>query len=157
MKAGPGENLRLYAKNQCAMDRVSSSGHDPTARMAMAVAIASFETLVMATHLVPAFAQGNAIAGKAIYEARCAGCHEAERGQVTLGPSLVGIIGRKAGTQGGGANSRALTESGIVWDEASLRSYLAAPSEKVHGTIMPVGVHNPQEREDLIAYLASLR
>ena len=139
------------------MHAASPLGRGRTARKAITVAIASFGTLLMATHLVPAFAQGNAIAGKAIYEARCAGCHEAERGQVTLGPSLVGIIGRKAGTQGGGANSRALTESGIVWDEASLRSYLAAPSEKVHGTIMPVGVQNPQEREDVIAYLASLR
>ena len=123
----------------------------------MAMAIASVGTVLMATHLAPAFAQGNAVAGKAIYEARCAGCHEEGHGQVTLGPSLVGIIGRKAGTQGGGTNSRGLTESGITWDEASLRSYLASPSDKVHGTIMPVGVKEPRERDDLIAYLASLR
>jgi len=157
MKAGLGENLRLDAKNGRAMDGISSSGRDATARMLMAVAFASFGTVVMATHLAPAFAQGNAAAGKTIYEARCAGCHEDGRGQVTLGPSLVGIIGRKAGTQGGGTNSRGLTDSDITWDEASLRSYLASPSEKVHGTIMPIGVKNPQERDDLIAYLESLR
>lgn len=106
---------------------------------------------------VTAQAEGNADIGRTLYERRCLGCHGDANIRNTQGPSLVGVVGRKAGAIGGGATSRALSESGIVWDEATLRQYLAAPGDKVHGTIMPVGTQRPQDREDLIAYLKTLR
>jgi cytochrome c2 len=105
---------------------------------------------------VPAQAEGNAAIGRTLYERRCLGCHGDANTPNAQGPSLVGVVGRKAGSSGG-ATSRALSESGIVWDEATLRQYLAAPGDKVHGTIMPVGTQRPQDREDLIAYLKTLR
>jgi cytochrome c2 len=105
----------------------------------------------------PAQAEGNAAIGRTLYERRCLGCHGDANTPNAQGPSLVGVVGRKAGSSGGGATSRALAESGIVWDEATLKQYLAAPGDKVHGTIMPVGTQRPQDREDLIAYLKSLR
>jgi cytochrome c2 len=105
----------------------------------------------------PAQAEGNAAIGRTLYERRCLGCHGDANTPNAQGPSLVGVVGRKAGSSGGGATSRALSESGIVWDEAALRDYLAAPGDKVHGTIMPVGTRRPQDREDLIAYLKTLQ
>jgi cytochrome c len=104
----------------------------------------------------PAQAEGNAVVGKTLYERRCLGCHGDANTPNAQGPTLVGVVGRKAGTVGG-ATSRALSESGLVWDEATLQQFLAAPGDKVHGTIMPVGAARPQDREDLIAYLKSLR
>jgi cytochrome c2 len=104
----------------------------------------------------PAQAEGNAAIGRTLYERRCLGCHGDANTPNPQGPSLVGVVGRKAGTAGGGATSRALSESGILWDEAALQEFLAAPGDKVHGTIMPVGTARPQDREDLIAYLKSL-
>lgn len=109
--------------------------------------------------LAPASAQaeGNAAIGRTLYERRCLGCHGDANTPNAQGPTLVGVVGRKAGSVGGGATSRALSESGIVWDEATLQQYLAAPGDNVHGTIMPVGTGRPQDRDDLIAYLKSLR
>jgi cytochrome c len=102
-------------------------------------------------------AAGNAISGKEIYQNRCLGCHGGGGTENTLGPSLVGIIGRKAGTGDSGVHSRAMTESGIRWDETSLRIFLAAPTKTLRGTNMPVSVDDAGEIDDLIAYLKTLR
>jgi len=101
-------------------------------------------------------AAGNAAAGKQVYDRRCLGCHGDGSSANTLGPSLVGIIGRKAGTGDRGVHSRGLIEFGITWDEASLRTFLAAPTKMVPGTNMNVGGLNPQELDDVIAYLRTL-
>jgi len=103
-----------------------------------------------------AAAAGNAASGKRLYDSRCLGCHGDGSSAATLGPSLVGIIGRKAGTGQSGVHSRALTEANIKWDETSLRWFLAAPSRQVAGTTMPTGVEDPQQIDDLIAYLKTL-
>ena len=105
----------------------------------------------------PVCAQGDPAAGKKFYQTTCVGCHGDAKTQPTTGPSLVGIMGRKAGASADGVISRANVESGIVWDEKTLDQYLASPSEKIHGTIMPIGVKNPKQRTDLIAYLKSLK
>jgi cytochrome c len=102
-------------------------------------------------------AASDAAVGKQIYDTRCLGCHGDEKTAGTIGPSLVGIVGRKAGTGESGVHSRALMESGIRWDEASLRRFLAAPSKQVPGTIMPVSVSDPQQIDDLLAYLRMIR
>jgi cytochrome c len=54
-------------------------------------------------------------------------------------------------------HSRALIDSGIVWDRESLRRFLADPRSAIPGTIMPVGVADPQELESLLDYLETLR
>jgi len=58
---------------------------------------------------------------------------------------------------GGTPYARSLYEANIVWDEKSLQRYLTSPSDAVHGTIMPIGLHNPKERDDIIAYLKTLK
>jgi len=121
---------------------------------AVAVAVG----ILAAAALSPlAVAQGDPAAGQKLYSMTCVGCHGDAKTPATTGPTLVGIIGRKAGASAGGVISRANVESGIVWDEKTLDQYLASPSEKIHGTIMPIGVKNPKERIDLIAYLKSLK
>ena len=102
-------------------------------------------------------AAGNAVSGKEVYRTRCLGCHGSGGIENTLGPSLVGIIGRKAGTGESGVHSRVMTESGFRWDETTLRIFLAAPAKTVAGTIMPPSIDDPQEIDDLIAYLKTLR
>ena len=102
-------------------------------------------------------AAGDAQTGKKIFERRCSGCHADTHGGSALGPSLVGIVGRKAGSGNTGVHSRALSETDITWTESSLRKYLAAPATQVPGGNMPVVVLDPGELDDVLAYLKSLK
>jgi cytochrome c len=114
--------------------------------------------LLLAALQASAHAAESASPGRKIFESRCVSCHESSPpSTATLGPSLAGIIGRKAGSGNSGVHSRALAESGIVWNRSSLRNYLIDPGRAVPGTIMPMRVENPKELEDLLNYLETLR
>jgi cytochrome c len=127
-----------------------------TARARTTVTALSLVGLLL-TGPISAPAAGNAASGKELYRTRCLGCHGDGRTANTLGPSLVGIVGRKAGTGESGVHSRIMTESGITWNETWLRIFLAAPTKEMPGTIMPVGVPDAREIDDLVAYLETLR
>jgi len=99
-----------------------------------------------------------AASGREVYELRCRTCHGGTaRADTPIGPSLSGIVGTKAGSQASGVHSRALIDSGIVWNRDSLRRFLADPRRAIPGTIMPVGVADPAELESLLDYLETLR
>ncbi len=101
-------------------------------------------------------AAGDAARGAAIYE-RCQACHALDRNRT--GPKLCGLLGRAAGTAPGFRGySAALKASGSVWDAESLDRFLAATLGAVPGTRMGyAGVKDPQERADLIAFLAATK
>jgi len=122
-----------------------------------AIAVLSLICALLTLPSAPSPAAGDAAAGKRLYHARCRGCHGDEHAAPTLGPTLVGIIGRKAGTDETGVHSYELRESGIVWNAASLRRFLAAPTKEVPGTLMLGGIDDPKELDDVLAYLESLR
>jgi cytochrome c len=94
--------------------------------------------------------------GKSVLKA-CAACHATDHAN-SVGPGLGGIIGRKAGTVPGFRYSRAMKNSGIVWDEKTLDAYLESPQKVVPGNRMPfAGLEDTQGRADLVAYLATLK
>ena len=110
-------------------------------------------SLCAAATSMPAFADGNAIAGASVFR-QCAVCHYADSTATKIGPGLKGLLGRQAGTVPGFAYSQAMRLSGLIWDEATLRAYLANPKAKVPGNRMPFGgVKDPTKLDDLIAYL----
>jgi len=121
--------------------------------------IGSLTALALALCTVSHLASADAdpARGKKVYRAWCVGCHGDKETAASVGPSLVGLIGRRAGTVNGTRYARNLYDANITWDEQSLSRYLAAPSQEVHGTIMPIGVHDAGERADLIAYLKTLK
>lgn len=91
--------------------------------------------------------------GAVVYE-RCLACHALTRNRT--GPKHCGLVGRAAGAVPGFAYTEAMTESGLVWDEATLDRFLADPLALIPGTAMGYdGIKNPGERADLIAYLAT--
>jgi cytochrome c len=96
--------------------------------------------------------------GREIYERQCRTCHGGTApADSPIGPSLVGIIGTKAGTQPSGVHSRAFAESGIVWNRELLRRFLTDPRREFPGTIMPLCVSDPETLERLLDHLESLR
>jgi len=100
-------------------------------------------------------ADGDATAGRLVFR-KCQACHSLEPGKNLLGPSLAGIIGRKAGSEAGYNYSSAMTQSGIVWDAKTLDAYLADP-KTIPGNKMPFpGLKTDHDRKDVVAFLASV-
>jgi cytochrome c len=98
----------------------------------------------------------DAAAGKAAF-AQCAACHSID-GSNGAGPSLRGVVGRKAGSFPGFRYSRAMKGVAYSWDARSLDAYIANPQTAVPGNVMPFsGVADAKQRADLIAYLTTLK
>jgi cytochrome c len=92
--------------------------------------------------------------GQAIFKRNCAICHTVEAGKNKIGPTLFGIVGRKAGTVPGFTYSAANEKSGVTWTEQNLDTYLTDPQKFIPGTKMVFGgLKNPEERKALIQYL----
>ena len=87
---------------------------------------------------------------------KCMACHTIED-QNKIGPSLKGIVGRKAASVEGFKYSDAMLAKGaegVIWDEATLATYLPDPKAFVPGTKMSFpGLKKPEEVTDLIAFL----
>ena len=100
-----------------------------------------------------AHADGDAARGETKFE-ECAACHKLERGMNEVGPSLYGVIGRKAGELAEFRYSPALRRSGITWSAQTLDAFIADPQQAVPANRMPyAGMTDAAGRADLIAYL----
>ena len=100
-----------------------------------------------------AHAQGDPAKGEKVFN-KCKICHVLDEPTNRLGPYLVGVLGRKAGTAEGFRYSDALKQSGVVWDDETLASYLADPKAYIPGNrmIFP-GLKTEEEIQDLLAFL----
>ena len=106
---------------------------------------------------LPAFAEGDAANGEKVFK-KCKACHAVGEGAANkVGPALNGIVGSAAGQAEGFKYSPGMTEAaagGLVWDEATLASFLAKPKDVVAGTKMSfAGLKKDTEQADVIAYL----
>ena len=100
-----------------------------------------------------AMAYGDAERGARRFE-ECVACHALEKDKESVGPSLYGVFGRKAGEGADFRYSPALKRSGITWDAASIDTFIADPQAIVPGNRMPyAGIADAAARADLIAYL----
>ena len=98
---------------------------------------------------------GDAEAGRLVFR-KCQACHSLDAGKNLLGPSLAGLVGRKAGTAPGYDYSPAMKKADITWNEQALDQYLTDPSKMVPGNKMPFpGLKTDHDRTDVIAYIAS--
>lgn len=97
----------------------------------------------------------DAAAGEKVFLAKCKVCHmPPEAAKNLVGPSLAGVVGRKAGTAPGYHYSEANEKSGITWTEAELKKYLKDPKGVVPGTKMVFpGLQSEQDIDNVIAYL----
>ncbi len=104
-----------------------------------------------------AAAAGDPVAGKKVFN-KCSACHATEPGKNKVGPSLFGIVGRKAGEDPTYKYSDNMKNSGLTWDEKTLDTYLEKPQEMVKGSKMVfAGLKDPADRANVIAFLQTLK
>ncbi len=118
-------------------------------------AISSALAFYLAGVLV-AQADGDATLGKKVFY-RCMACHEAATERDKVGPHLLDVVGRTAGSAENFNYSQAMKDAGaagLVWDEANLAAYLSAPKLKIPGNRMAFpGLTNDDDIANVIAYL----
>jgi cytochrome c len=96
-------------------------------------------------------------AGKTAFK-KCALCHTTEAGKNKIGPSLFGVVGRQSAGLENFNYSEGMKKFEHAWDEQTLDLYLTDPRGTVPGTkmIFP-GIKDKAERDDVIAYLETLK
>ena len=103
-------------------------------------------------------ADGDPIAGQAIFQRICQNCHSNEIGVNKVGPSLWNVVGRQAGSVPGFEYSEAIKANTVAWTTSSLDTYLADPRGDIHGVKMFFkGLPAAKDRNDVIAYLETLK
>jgi cytochrome c len=92
--------------------------------------------------------------GKTLYAA-CAVCHNDKPD--ALGPNLKGVVGRKAAALDDFRYSAPMRRANMVWDDGSLRAYIADPQGTIKGNRMPFGgLREARDIDDIVAYLKTL-
>lgn len=92
--------------------------------------------------------------GKAVFE-QCAACHSLDGSGDYDGPTLKGVMGRKAGSLEEYRYSAAMKRSDVTWDAVALDKYVTDPQAFIPGNRMAfAGIGDTTQRDDLIAYLA---
>ena len=86
---------------------------------------------------------------------RCRQCHVTKEGDNRLGPSLYGVVGRKAGSAPKFAYSSAMKNADFVWDAETLNRYIENPDAVVPGNKMKpfTGISDAEQRAKIVAHL----
>lgn len=127
------------------------TGHRITEQMGALLAI----ILPIAGLFVASSAAAQEADGERLFRQRCVACHNIEQGQNKMGPRLLGVVGRVAGSVEGSNYSDAMRSSGITWDPQSLDTFLAAPRQMIRGTGMTLSIPDAAQRIAIIDYLES--
>jgi len=109
----------------------------------------------------PALAAGDAAAGEKVFKKRCKACHTTDEGKHKVGPSLFGVVGRKAGDTDF-KRYKGLKGADYNWDEASLDTWLKDPKAFVKSkggksTSMTFKLKKDEDRANVIEYLKSVK
>ncbi|WP_374561842.1 cytochrome c family protein [Ideonella sp.] len=107
---------------------------------------------------VPAQAAGDAKVGSAVFAEQCAECHSLKEGKNKKGPSIFAVIGRRPASVAGFNYSDAMKARTQPWTEANVSAYVEQPKVAVPGGTMKYdGLADAKAREDLIAFLLTVR
>ncbi|CAA2138779.1 cytochrome c family protein [Hyphomicrobium sp. ghe19] len=95
--------------------------------------------------------------GAEVFNNNCRTCHSWKKNDNRLGPSLHGVVGRKAGAVEGFNYSAAMREAKITWDEGTLDKFIANPDGVVPNNNMKpfTGISDIKTRKDIVDFLKS--
>ena len=136
----------------------SYAGGAPQAyTFATAVAASTTDTTAAAEPaFADVFAKADLAAGEKTF-GKCKACHKIDGNNAT-GPHLNGVVGRARGTVDGFAYSDAMKSKNDPWTTEEIYTFIKAPKAYVPGTKMGfAGLAAPQDRANVVAYLASLK
>jgi cytochrome c len=95
--------------------------------------------------------------GPTLFKQQCATCHTNNLADaVRQGPSLFGVIGRRAGSVDGFHYSAGFARADFVWDDARLDAWMTNPQSMIPGAVMAYRQAKPEIRAAIIAYLKEL-
>ena len=109
--------------------RAPGAGRHNKGHRRMKPVILTAAALAALAFAAPARADGDAAAGKSVF-AKCAICHTTDPAKKGIGPTLFGVVGRKAGALEGFAFSDSMKSANRTWDEATLDTYLTDPRKE---------------------------
>lgn len=97
--------------------------------------------------------------GKKVFK-KCAACHTADKAKNKVGPHLINVVDRAAGSIEGFKYSKALVakveDEGLIWTEENISEYLKKPKAFIKGTKMSfAGLKKEKDIANVIAYLKS--
>ena len=106
-------------------------------------------------------AAGDADKGKKVFK-KCKACHTITVGKHKIGPSLAGVVGRKAGSAVGYKKYKGMKNADWTWDEAALMVYLESPKKFVKSkgrkkTSMAFRLKKKADRENVIEFLKTIK
>jgi cytochrome c len=113
----------------------------------LAAAVVAAARFPGSTRTTPEAASAPDDPGRRIFEQRCAVCHTTGA-RAAQGPGLGGVVGRNAASMPFGY-SRALRDSHLTWDRATLDRFLRDPPQLVPGTMMPMPRQRGRQRNGL--------
>ena len=88
---------------------------------------------------------------------KCKSCHSVA-GKNMTGPHLNGVVGRPRGSVEGFVYSAAMASEKEPWTPDEIYAFIKKPKEYVPGTKMGfAGLASPQDRANVIAYLATTK
>ncbi|MEE2745776.1 MAG: c-type cytochrome [Pseudomonadota bacterium] len=104
-----------------------------------------------------AYASGDAAKGKKVFN-KCKACHAVKAGKNKTGPSLAGIVGKKAGAVSGYKKYKGLKNADWVWNEENLDGWLKNPKKWLKAkngkkSSMVYKLKKAKDRANVIAYL----
>ena len=95
--------------------------------------------------------------GPTLFKQQCATCHTTNTTDpVRQGPSLFGIVGRRAGSADGFHYSAGFAKADFTWDDGKLDAWMSNPQATIPGTTMAYKQAKQEVRAAIIAYLREL-
>ena len=118
--------------------------------------IVTITALLLAFAASPGLADGDPAKGEKVFR-KCKACHVIDKEKTESGPILSAFSAAPAASvekiqvlQ----STKAKAEEGLVWDEASIAAFLAAPKKYIKGTKMGfVGLKKQDDIDNIIAYI----
>ena len=140
----------------CSLRATNGTGEMRSYKMGPSLPKAGLVLMAVLGSSATALAAGDSSAGQTVLT-HCVACHSTQPGKNEVGPSLAGIVGSKSASVPGYDFSPAMKDANITWDDANLDKFLANPLGFVPGTKMFIKLPSDTDRQNVIAYLNTLK